>query len=97
MLYNPSLSSRTPHVSSKIATSITSDFTAQFVYHWNEYFGPGRQPVTRFNEGQSPPTSPPPAPGVPLKYPPSFDGRVVLYPTDQTLKDYLSWRQVDCM
>ncbi|XP_061473477.1 probable tRNA(His) guanylyltransferase isoform X2 [Rhineura floridana] len=25
-----------------------------------------------------------------------FDGRVVLYPSDQNLKDYLSWRQADC-
>jgi len=31
-----------------------------------------------------------------LKYPPSFDGRAVLYPTNETLRDYLSWRQVDC-
>lgn len=30
-----------------------------------------------------------------LKYPPSFDGRIVLYPSDQNLKDYLSWRQAD--
>lgn len=30
-----------------------------------------------------------------LKYPPSFDGRIVLYPTEQNLKDYLSWRQAD--
>ncbi|KAL8832790.1 MAG: hypothetical protein Q9191_000062 [Dirinaria sp. TL-2023a] len=27
---------------------------------------------------------------------PSFDGRVVQYPTYQNLRDYLSWRQVDC-
>ena len=32
----------------------------------------------------------------PLLYPPSFDGRVVLYPTNQNLRDYLSWRQADC-
>ena len=31
-----------------------------------------------------------------LQYPPAFDARVVLYPTDQNLKDYLSWRQADC-
>ena len=31
-----------------------------------------------------------------LKYPPSFDGRAVLYPTNETIRDYLSWRQVDC-
>lgn len=31
-----------------------------------------------------------------LQYPPAFDGRVVLYPTEQNLRDYLSWRQADC-
>lgn len=31
-----------------------------------------------------------------LKYPPSFDSRVVLYPSDDNLRDYLSWRQADC-
>ncbi|XP_067656575.1 probable tRNA(His) guanylyltransferase isoform X1 [Haliotis asinina] len=31
-----------------------------------------------------------------LQYPPAFDARVVLYPSDQNLKDYLSWRQADC-
>lgn len=30
-----------------------------------------------------------------LKYPPCFDARIVLYPSDQNLKDYLSWRQAD--
>lgn len=30
-----------------------------------------------------------------LLYPPSFDARIVLYPTDQNLRDYLSWRQAD--
>lgn len=30
-----------------------------------------------------------------LKYPPSFDARIVLYPTIENLKDYLSWRQAD--
>ncbi|CAI9734684.1 probable tRNA(His) guanylyltransferase [Octopus vulgaris] len=31
-----------------------------------------------------------------LKYPPSFDARTICYPSDQNLKDYLSWRQADC-
>lgn len=31
-----------------------------------------------------------------LKYPPSFDGRIVAYPTDNDLRNYLSWRQADC-
>jgi tRNA(His) guanylyltransferase len=30
-----------------------------------------------------------------LLYPPSFDGRIVCYPSDAVLRDYLSWRQVD--
>nr|XP_023015557.1 probable tRNA(His) guanylyltransferase [Leptinotarsa decemlineata] len=33
---------------------------------------------------------------VKLKYPPSFDSRIVLYPTDENLRDYMSWRQADC-
>ncbi|KAL2051451.1 hypothetical protein ABVK25_008318 [Lepraria finkii] len=36
-------------------------------------------------------------PSKPLTPPlPSFDGRVVLYPSTQTIRDYMSWRQVDC-
>eukprot|EP00116_Pleurobrachia_bachei_P008513 sb/3468775/ len=32
----------------------------------------------------------------PLKSPPSFDGRVILYPTERDLRNYLNWRQADC-
>lgn len=31
-----------------------------------------------------------------LKIVPMFDGRCICYPDDKTLKDYLTWRQVDC-
>uniref|UniRef100_A0A8C4Q403 tRNA(His) guanylyltransferase n=1 Tax=Eptatretus burgeri TaxID=7764 RepID=A0A8C4Q403_EPTBU len=31
-----------------------------------------------------------------LRFPPTFDARVVLFPTDRCLRDYLSWRQADC-
>jgi tRNA(His) guanylyltransferase len=34
--------------------------------------------------------------GVELKFPPQFDGRIILYPSFENLKDYFSWRQVDC-
>ena len=27
---------------------------------------------------------------------PSFDGRAVTYPSARLMRDYLSWRQVDC-
>ncbi|KAK9869358.1 hypothetical protein WA026_003115 [Henosepilachna vigintioctopunctata] len=33
---------------------------------------------------------------VKLKSPPYFDARIVLYPTDENIRDYLSWRQADC-
>ncbi|KAI9305017.1 Thg1 C terminal domain-containing protein [Cunninghamella echinulata] len=34
--------------------------------------------------------------GIDLKYAPCFDSRSVCYPSDQNLRDYLSWRQADC-
>ena len=34
-------------------------------------------------------------PDTPLKYPPSFDGRIVLYPGEREVRDYFSWRQAD--
>lgn len=30
-----------------------------------------------------------------LLYPPSFDARTILYPSNQNLRDYLNWRQAD--
>lgn len=35
-------------------------------------------------------------PDITLQAPPQFDARVVLYPTDQSLRDYFRWRQADC-
>jgi len=34
-------------------------------------------------------------PDTSLTYAPSFDGRVVVYPSSQEVRDYFSWRQVD--
>ncbi|KAF5175728.1 tRNA(His) guanylyltransferase [Thalictrum thalictroides] len=31
-----------------------------------------------------------------MRLTPSFDGRVVCYPSNVNLRDYLAWRQVDC-
>lgn len=33
--------------------------------------------------------------GSPLQATPVFDARAVLYPSDRSLRDYLSWRQAD--
>jgi len=35
-------------------------------------------------------------PNFPLQKPATFDGRIVCYPSDKNLRDYLSWRQADC-
>ncbi|CUV04141.1 unnamed protein product [Cryptosporidium hominis] len=35
-------------------------------------------------------------PGKKLLYPPTFDGRIIMYPTDEDIRTYLSWRQADC-
>ncbi|UYV81142.1 THG1L [Cordylochernes scorpioides] len=32
----------------------------------------------------------------PLKSIPSFDAKIILYPTNKKLRDYMSWRQADC-
>jgi len=58
---------------SKINTSIVSQFTAAYVMNWSKFF-----------------------PSTSLKSIPTFDGRLVCYPTDENIKDYLNWRQVDC-
>ncbi|KAG8928954.1 tRNA-His guanylyltransferase [Tulasnella sp. 419] len=34
-------------------------------------------------------------PTTPLQYPPAFDGRIVVYPSGQEVKDYFAWRQAD--
>ncbi|KAH7884810.1 Thg1 C terminal domain-containing protein [Phlebopus sp. FC_14] len=34
-------------------------------------------------------------PNTPLRYPPSFDGRIVVYPDERVVRDYFAWRQAD--
>lgn len=34
-------------------------------------------------------------PETPLRYAPSFDGRIVLYPGVREIRDYFAWRQAD--
>lgn len=34
-------------------------------------------------------------PNTPLQVPPSFDGRMVVYPNERIVRDYFSWRQAD--
>lgn len=32
---------------------------------------------------------------IPLESPPSFDGRLVVYPSAREVRDYFAWRQAD--
>ncbi|ORZ23198.1 Thg1 C terminal domain-domain-containing protein [Absidia repens] len=60
--------------SSKLASTVVSLFTSNYVMGWHQFFDDA----------------------TPLQYAPSFDARTVCYPSNQNLRDYLSWRQADC-
>ncbi|KAL4074744.1 Thg1 C terminal domain-containing protein [Scleroderma yunnanense] len=34
-------------------------------------------------------------PNTPMQYPPSFDGRIIVYPDERSIRDYFAWRQAD--
>ena len=66
----------------KLVSTVVSTFTAGYIFYWNYIFNTIGNPMG----------------GTPLDpaYLPTFDARAVTYPTTQNLRDYLSWRQVDC-
>ncbi|KAH9424372.1 tRNA-histidine guanylyltransferase 1-like [Dermatophagoides pteronyssinus] len=72
----------------KIISLITSTFTAGFLFYWNDYFCDQKNPNLIAKKPLKLTQT--------LKYPPTFDGRCILYPNESTLMDYLRWRQVDC-
>ena len=70
----------------KILSCVLSLFTSSYALNFAEYFADLTIKDDKTGEEK------------PLKRPlrtPSFDGRVVLYPSLEDLKAYLSWRQVD--
>lgn len=67
-----------------ISSAFTSAFTSAFVYYWHEYFATNRKLF------KADPLC------CPLKQIPTFDSRCVIYPTTQSIEDYLRWRQADC-
>lgn len=86
--------------SNKITSLITSAFTSAFVYYWPQYFHSDQNKSLTFRPKSEYNVQVPKTvkdwKSIPLRYPPSFDGRAILYPNERTLKDYLRWRQVDC-
>lgn len=77
----------------KLNSMIVSAFASAFTFNWCKYFGDLNQlkndntssnGLNEFKEF------------IRLKYPPVFDSRCVLYTSDNEIKDYIKWRQVDC-
>lgn len=68
----------------KLVSTIVSTFTAAYVHLWPKHFRSSDQ------------SSGIPDVGLDLLHLPTFDGRAVVYPSTANLRDYLSWRQVDC-
>lgn len=71
---------------SKLVSTVVSTFTAFYLHLWPTVFSAAPEGTGLVDD-------------VPLVAPllPTFDGRAVCYPSVQNLRDYLSWRQVDCM
>jgi tRNA(His) guanylyltransferase len=80
----------------KLVSTVVSTFTSAYTFLWSKYFTP--LPVTsssadHSNGHQSIDSA---SLSLDLEHLPTFDGRAVVYPTTANLRDYLSWRQVDC-
>lgn len=79
----------------KIATVFTSTFTASYSFYWNKFTQEDADltlVLPNNDTGNYRKRLPPLEPGSL----PTFDGRVVVYPHDSNVRDYFSWRQVDC-
>lgn len=73
----------------KLVSTVVSTFTAAYVLLWSQHF-PARSSSDQLDDANAAPL------GLDLAHLPTFDGRAVVYPTNANLRDYLSWRQVDC-
>ena len=82
----------------KLVSTVVSTFTAAYTLLWPQHFtAPSSSHTASLSETNSSiPSSLPSIPGLDLTHLPTFDGRAVVYPSTANLRDYLSWRQVDC-
>jgi tRNA(His) guanylyltransferase len=69
----------------KLVSTVVSTFTAAYVALWPTAFQSG----SAWEDGTA-------RASLDVTMLPTFDGRVVCYPSWENLRDYLSWRQVDC-
>jgi tRNA(His) guanylyltransferase len=77
----------------KLVSTVVSTFTAAYVALWSQAFA---DPGAGHDEGPGGDGGGATAPSLSLDMLPTFDGRAVCYPSWENLRDYLSWRQVDC-
>ncbi|EXJ86887.1 tRNA(His) guanylyltransferase [Capronia epimyces CBS 606.96] len=73
----------------KLVTTVVSTFTAAYVALWPSTFEASGGGVGDGDGGGG-------GDALSLTMLPTFDGRAVCYPSWGNLRDYLSWRQVDC-
>ncbi|EAU85216.2 tRNA guanylyltransferase [Coprinopsis cinerea okayama7 len=77
----------------KILSTLVSAFTGFYMFYWGEYFGGksnGGEGKGGEEEGKEEGEE-----EVKMQYPASFDGRIVVYPSEKEVKDYFRWRQAD--
>lgn len=82
----------------KLVTTVVSTFTAAYIALWPRYMiedGKTSTETDGHDEDTARSTTPAAIP-LDLAWLPTFDGRAVCYPSERNLRDYLSWRQVDC-
>lgn len=88
--------------SAKIASTVVSTFTSAYVHLWPTFFASHPEQDTYFSKNHlnekisSQSVDDYRSDQLDLKYLPTFDARCVVYPSDENLRDYISWRQVDC-
>lgn len=70
----------------KLVSTVVSTFTAVYLQLWPQHFRLSDKSLPSDNHHT----------GLDLLHLPTFDGRAVIYPSTANLRDYLSWRQVDC-
>ncbi|KIW34560.1 uncharacterized protein PV07_01337 [Cladophialophora immunda] len=81
----------------KLVSTVVSTFTAAYVLGWERFFGrddgDGGDALEGPRQGGEKGRE---VRGLSMHMLPTFDGRAVCYPSWANLRDYLSWRQVDC-
>ncbi|KEF51651.1 tRNA(His) guanylyltransferase [Exophiala aquamarina CBS 119918] len=73
----------------KLVSTVVSTFTAVYVLLWSQVFSGDAVTDSEERDGGR-------TPSLSVEMLPTFDGRAVCYPSWHNLRDYLSWRQVDC-